>query len=75
MKILISGIIGLLGSWGIIVLDIKFVRWVFTMVPVSDWAKLIKILIVFIDIWFTAGICMLPFVLGMLIGNILEQNK
>jgi hypothetical protein len=73
-KILIGGAIGLLGSWGIVVLDIKFVKWLFSMVPVSDWAGLIKIVIVFIDIWATAGLCILPFILGLAIGGVLAQD-
>jgi hypothetical protein len=70
-KILIGSVIGLLGSWGVIVLDIKFVKWIFTMIPVCEWAGFVKIVIIFIDIWFTLGLCILPFALGIGIGGIL----
>ena len=73
-KFLISSVIGLLGSWGVVVLDIKFVKWLFTMIPVCEWAGLVKIAIIFVDIWFTIGLCILPFVLGILLGGVLAQE-
>jgi len=75
MKILIGAVIGLVGSAVVIFLDIKFIQWCFTCIPTNEWAKLIKIAIVFIDFWFTAGLCILPFVAGIIIGGIFEEAK
>lgn len=74
MKILMGALIGGVGSYLVILLDIKFVKWLFALVPDSEYSGLIKILIVFIDFWFTAGLCLIPFGLGCGIGAILEQE-
>ena len=74
MKILMGALIGGVGSYLVILLDIKFVKWLFTLVPNNEYAGLFKILIVFIDIWVTAGLCLIPFGLGCGIGAILERE-
>ena len=73
MKTLVGAIIGLIGSIVVIILDIKLIHYIFTLIPLNDWTGFIKILIIFIDIWFVAGLCFIPFVLGIFIGNLLEQ--
>lgn len=74
MKILMGALIGGVGSYLVILLDIKFVKWLFTLVPNNEYFGLVKILIVFIDIWMTAGLCVIPFLLGLGIGSILEKE-
>lgn len=74
MKILLGALIGGIGSYLIILLDIKFVKWLFVLVPDYEYSGLIKILIVFVDFWFTAGLCIIPFILGCGIGAILEKE-
>lgn len=74
MKILMGALIGGVGSYLVILLDIKFVKWLFSLVPNNEYSGLVKILIVFIDFWFTAGLCIIPFVLGCGIGTILEKE-
>ena len=74
MKFIVSLLIGLVGSIGIIIADIFFVRWLFSLVPINDYAGLVKIVIVFVDIWLVAGLCIVPFILGTAIGTILETN-
>lgn len=73
-KLLFGSIIGLLGSIGVVICDIRFVKWLFSFVPVSEYAGLIKIVIVFIAIWITAGICIIPFVVGISIGALLSRE-
>ena len=74
MKFFIGMLIGLAGSALAICLDIRLVQYLFSLVPPSGYAKLIKMAIVFIDIWLTAGLCLLPFVLGFGIGAILSKE-
>lgn len=71
---LVGCIVGLVGSTCVILLNIKFVHWLFSLVPVGEYASLTKVGIVFIDLWLTLGLCLLPFLLGFAIGTILETK-
>jgi hypothetical protein len=73
MKILVGMVLGLIGSAVLVLLDINLVKFIFTLVPQSDWSGLIKVAVVFVDIWFTGAICILPFVFGFMIGGMLER--
>jgi hypothetical protein len=74
VKVLIGAIIGLIGSVIIIMLDIKFVHYLFSLLPASEWTGIAKVVVVFIDIWATLGLCVMPFILGLGIGATLEKN-
>ncbi|MFA5154184.1 MAG: hypothetical protein WC554_16660 [Clostridia bacterium] len=74
MKILVGCVIGVIGSAIAIFFDIKLVKWIFTLIPASEWAGLVKIGVVFVDFWLTAGLCVIPFALGLMIGTILENR-
>lgn len=73
MKILIGLIIGLIGSVIIVYFDIQLVKYLLSLVPDGSWSGLVRACIVFLDIWFTAGLCILPFVLGGYIGIAIEE--
>jgi len=73
MKFLISLLIGITGSIVVILFDIKLVIWIFSLVPQTEWTEIIKVLIVFVDIWTTAGICLIPIWLGIAIGTVLSE--
>ena len=74
MKIVVGTIIGIIGSILIIWGNINLVRYVLTLVPSSDWSGLIKIIIIFIDVWFTAGLCLIHSLIGVIVGSILEKG-
>jgi len=42
-------------------------------IPQTDWSGLLKVVIIFVDVWLTLGVCILPFVLGFFIGSVLER--
>lgn len=74
MKIVVGSIIGLIGSSIIILFDIKFVKWLFTLLPQTEWTGFAKVVIIFVDIWLVGGICILPFALGFFIGTFLQSR-
>ena len=74
MKMLVGIIIGLIGSIVVILFDIHLVKYILTLVSVSDYAGLRKVVIVFISIWLTAGICIIPFAIGFCWGEFLENK-
>ena len=61
-------IIGLIISILIIFFDVLFLKYIFSLIPESEWKGLIKIVIIFIDIWFAAGICIFPIFIFTAIG-------
>jgi hypothetical protein len=74
MKFLFSILLGGIVSSILIYLDVRLVLYLLTLVPLSHpLSGLFKIAIIFVDIWFTLGICVLPFFLGGVIGTALEK--
>jgi len=74
MKFLLGILIGLLGTTALVILDVKLVKYILTFVPQNDWAGLISVIIILVDIFLTAGICIIPFVVGFSIGAFLETR-
>lgn len=74
-KLLICGLIGVICSAVLVFLDVKFVQYVFSVIPqsVGQWMGLLKIAIVFMDIWLTFGICAIPFFLSMGLYQAIED--
>ena len=68
-------VVGGVGSAIVIWADVKVVQWMFAKVPASEWAGLVKVIIVFFDVWLTAGICLLPILGGMSLGAYLYENR
>lgn len=76
MRFLIGLLTGLLGSSILIWLNIKLMKYVLSLVPTtSNWAGLIKVLLVFADIWLVGGIVALPIIVGIVFGTYLENKR
>jgi len=73
MRILIGLACGLAGTVGAIFADIKLAHWLFGMVPECAWAGLITVGIGLLLITQTAGLVLIPIVIGLAIGAAFEK--
>jgi len=73
MRFLICLLLGILSSYGVILLNMQFIKWLWSLIPINQWTGLVKIAVLFVDFWFTAGLCILPFLLFFMLGAIIEK--